>query len=400
MKEAEIFEVYKLSNYKIGKVRLNFKRYLYSAVDWNDPLICLQGARGVGKTTLLLQKIKESTDRKTTLYVSLDSIWLDLFEVYELVRYHWEHGGTRVVLDEVHYLKGWQKLIKNLADDFPEMKFAYTGSSLLKIKAGGGDLSRRQCEFYLNGLSFREYLELEGVLKHEAIKLEDILVRHEEIAEEITAAIKVLPHWERYFKEGYYPFYRDVPSGYAQRLVQTVNQVLESDWPSVEDVSIATIRRARKMLRILARRPPQTPKMNELYDELETDRKQGLKILNALVDARLLIFFSSDRESLKTLSSPDKVFCENPNLAYAFAADANVGTARECWIINQLKVGHEALYPKKGDVEVDGKYLLEVGGKNKGFEQIADVTDSFVVNDGVERGVGNKIPLWMFGFLY
>lgn len=400
MKEADVLEVYKLSNYKIGKVRLGFKRYLYPVVDWDDPLICLQGARGVGKTTLLLQKIKESADRKTTLYVSLDSIWLDLREVYELVRYHWEHGGTRVVLDEVHYLKGWQKLIKNLADDFPEMKFAYTGSSLLKIKAGGGDLSRRQREFYLNGLSFREYLELEGVLKREAIALEDLLARHEEISEEITAAIKVLPQWERYFKEGYYPFYRDVPSGYAQRLVQTVNQVLESDWPSVEEVSIATIRRARKMLRILARRPPQTPKMNELYDELETDRKQGLKILNALVDARLLIFFSSDRESLKTLSSPDKVFCENPNLAYALATDANVGTARECWIVNQLKVGHEALYPKKGDIEIDGKYLLEVGGKSKGFDQIADMPNSFVVNDGVEVGVGNKIPLWLFGFLY
>lgn len=400
MKEADILEVYRLSNFKIGKVKLAFKRYLYPLIDWSDPLICLQGARGVGKTTLLLQKIKESADRKTTLYVSLDSIWLDLREVYELVRYHWEHGGTRVVLDEVHYLKGWQKLIKNLVDDFSEMKFAYTGSSMLKLKAGGGDLSRRQREFYLNGLSFREYLELEGVLKREAISLEDILARHEEIASEITSSIKVLPLWEHYFKEGYYPFYRDVPGGYAQRLVQTVNQVLESDWPSVEDVSIATIRRARKMLRILARRPPQTPKMNELYDELETDRKQGLKILNALVDARLLTFFSSDRESLKALSSPDKVFCENPNLAYALASDANIGTARESWIVNQLAVGHEALYPKKGDVEIDGKYLLEVGGKGKGFDQIADMPNSYVVNDGVERGVGNKIPLWLFGFLY
>lgn len=154
------------------------------------------------------------------------------------------------------------------------------------------------------------------------------------------------------------------------------------------------------MLRILARRPPQTPKMNELYDELETDRKQGLKILNALVDARLLMFFSSDRESLKALSSPDKVFCENPNLAYAIASDANIGTARESWIVNQLTVGHVVLYPKKGDVEVDGKVLLEVGGKGKGFDQIADMSNSFVVNDGVEVGVGNKIPLWLFGFMY
>ena len=400
MSEADFQEIYQLSNQKIARTRLTFKRYLYPQVDWADPLICLKGARGVGKTTLLLQKIKESEDRKTTLYVSLDSIWLDLKEVYQLVRHHSEHGGTRVVLDEVHYLEGWQRLIKNLADDFPEMRIAYTGSSLLKLKAGGGDLSRRQREFRLNGLSFREYLVMEGAVEREALSLEDVLRNHLDVAQEIASEVKILPHWEKYFRGGYYPFYRKYPGGYSQRVLQVVNQVLESDWPSVEDVSVATIRRARKMLRILARRPPQTPKMNELYAELDTDRKQGLKILNALVDAGLLLFFSSDRESLKALSSPDKVFCDNPNLAYALAADADIGTARESWFVNQLRVNHETLYPKCGDVEVDGKYLFEVGGKGKGFDQIADIPDSFVANDGVEVGCGNRIPLWLFGFLY
>ena len=400
MTEADFQEIYKLSYQKIARTRLTFKRYLYPQVDWSDPLICLKGARGVGKTTLLLQKIKESDDRKTTLYVSLDSIWLDLKEVYQLVRYHSEHGGTRIVLDEVHYLEGWQRLIKNLADDFPEMRIAYTGSSLLKLKAGGGDLSRRQREFHLNGLSFREYLVMEGVVEPAALSLEEILANHQDVALEITSDMKILPHWEKYFKSGYYPFYRKYAGGYSQRVLQAVNQVLESDWPSVEDVSVTTIRRARKMLRILARRPPQTPKMNELYAELDTDRKQGLKILNALVDARLLIFFSSDRESLKTLSSPDKVFCDNPNLAYALTADADIGTARESWFVNQLRVNHEALYPKRGDVEVDGRWLFEIGGAGKGFEQIKDLPDSYVVNDGVEIGHGNKIPLWLFGFLY
>jgi len=147
------------------------------------------------------------------------------------------------------------------------------------------------------------------------------------------------------------------------------------------------------MLRILARRPPQTPKMNELYVELDTDRKQGLKILHALVDAGLLIFLSSDRESLKTLSSPDKVFCDNPNLAYALAADADIGTAREAWFVNQLRVNHEPLYPKKGDAEVDSRWLFEIGGRGKGFDQIKDLPDSYVVNDGVVVGFGSKIPL-------
>ena len=400
MSDTNFEEIYRVSNEKIARTRLAFKRYLYDDVDWNDPLVCLKGARGVGKTTLLLQKIKEAPDRKTTLYVSLDSIWLDLREVYQLVRYHSEHGGTRVVLDEVHYLDGWQKLVKNLVDDFPEMKFAYTGSSLLKLKAGGGDLSRRQREFVLNGLSFREFLTMEGALARSAIPLDELLANHIDIAQSIASEVKILPLWERYFKAGYYPFYRAFAGGYAQRVLQTANQVLESDWPSVEDVSVATIRRARKMLRVLAGRPPQTPKMNELYAELDTDRKQGLKILHALVDAGLLIFFANDRASLKTLSSPDKVYCDNPNLAYALTPDADVGTAREAFFLNQLRVGHETVYPKRGDVEVDGKFLFEIGGRGKGFDQIKDEPNSFVVNDDVEVGVGNKIPLWLFGFLY
>jgi len=400
MTNDDLQQIFTLSSQKISRVRLTFKRYLYPYIDWSDPLICLKGARGVGKTTLLLQKIKESQDRKTTLYVSLDSIWLDLRELYQLVRYHSEHGGTRVVLDEVHYLEGWQRLIKNLSDDFPEMKFAYTGSSLLQLKAGGGDLSRRQREFHLNGLSFREYLAMEGLLSRPPAPLQNILRNHLDIEQDIVSDLKILPHWEKYFRSGYYPFYRNCASGYPQRVLQTVNQVLESDWPSVENVSVSTIRRARKMLRILARRPPQTPKMNELYAELDTDRKQGLKILHALVDADLLIFFASERESLKCLSAPDKVFCENPNLAYALAADADIGTARESWFVNQLRVNHVTRYPKRGDVEVDGSYLFEIGGKGKGFGQINDLPDSYVVNDGVEVGFGNKIPLWLFGFLY
>lgn len=400
MQETNFEEIYRLSGQKIARVSLGFKRYLYPQIDWSDPLICLKGARGVGKTTLLLQKIKESEDRKTTLYVSLDSIWLDPRDVYQLVRHHYERCGTRVVLDEVHYMDGWQRLIKNLCDDFPGLRIAYTGSSLLKLKAGGGDLSRRQREFCLNGLSFREYLEMENAGKFGAMTLQEIIDGHEDVGRQIVSGLKILPHWEKYFRSGYYPFYRDCPGGYSHRLLQAVNQTLESDWASVEDVSATTVRRARKMLRILAGRPPQTPKMNALYGELDTDRKTGLKILHALADAELLILFASAKNTLKTLSAPDKMYCNNPNLAYALTPDADIGSAREAWFINQLRVGHEVLYPKAGDVEVDGASVFEIGGRGKGFGQIKDVPGSYVANDGVETGYGNKIPLWMFGFLY
>ena len=397
----EIEEIYQLSRAKVAKVSLEYKRYIYDQVNWDDRLVCIKGARGVGKTTLLRQKIRESADRATTLYISLDAVWLDLRELYNLVRYHSEHGGTRVVLDEVHYLEKWQQLIKNLYDDFPEMKFAYTGSSMLKLKAGGGDLSRRQAEYELNGLSFREFLILEGKLKAKAVPLAELLTCHQKLAEEIAnQGFPILVEWERYFKNGYYPFYREVKEKYHERIIQCVNQVLESDWPSVKEVSPATIRRARKMLRILASWPPQLPDLVKLYEQLETDRKQGLKILYALEQAGLLVFLSKGKAKLKTLASPDKIFCDNPNLMYALCPNADIGSARESFVLNQLKVGHEVEYPQKGDVAIDGKWLLEIGGKGKGFDQIADLPNSFVAADELEVGGGNKIPLWLFGFLY
>ena len=402
IENEDIERIYRISDEKIAKTTVDFKRYLYDQIDWDDRLICLKGARGVGKTTLLRQKIRESADRRTTLYVSLDSIWLDVKDVYRLVEYHAQHGGTRVVLDEVHYLEGWQRLIKNLVDDFEDMKFAYTGSSMLRIKAKGGDLSRRQAEYEMNGLSFREFLRLDGGRDFPSVALEEVLQNHVEIAERIAGgdSFKVLTEWNRYFKGGYYPFYRSARAKYGERIIQAVNQVLESDWPAVEEVTASTVRKARKMLRILAALPPQTPDMTKLYAELETDRKQGLKIIYALERAGLIVMLSRDREKLDNLSSPEKMFCDNPNLMYALYPSADIGSAREAYVLNQLKVLHEVSYPRIGDVLIDGKWLIEIGGKNKGFDQIAGIPGSFVAADGIEIGRGNKIPLWLFGFLY
>ena len=364
-------------------------------------MIGLRGARGVGKTTLLLQKILESgVERDTSLYLSLDNVWLDVKEIYLLAEHHVQHGGTRLVLDEVHYVKDWQRIIKNLYDDFSGLRIAYTGSSLLRLKARQGDLSRRQVGYELPGLSFREFLKFEGVMDRGPIPLGDILSGHLEIAREITRKVKILPLFERYFRFGYYPFFREGVAKYEERIRQVVNQTLDSDWPSVEDITTETIRKARKMLRILAALPPQTPKMNRLYAELDTERQHGLKILYALERAGLLNLLASDFDALDNLSSPEKIYCENTNLMYALTSDADIGTARETFFANQVSNGHVLTYPKKGDFLVDGRWLFEIGGKGKGFAQIKDMPDSYVVNDGVEVGIGNKIPLWLFGFMY
>ena len=401
MTSDDIERLYRISSEKVGDCQLAQKRFCYDDIVWSDRLIGLKGARGVGKTTLLLQKIRESgKEAESTLYVSLDSVWLDAKELYTLAEYHVQHNGTRLVLDEVHYLAEWQRILKNIYDDFKELKVAYTGSSMLKIKASQGDLSRRLIDYEMPGLSFREFLEFEGAYSCPTLSLDDILRNHVEIAREIRRKIRVLPYFERYLEAGYYPFYREEASHYADRIVKSVNQTLESDWPAVENVTAETVRKARKMLRILAEMPPQTPKMNLLYEQLGTVRPQGLKILYALERAGLVKLLAADYESLENLASPEKIYCENTNLMHALVPHPDTGTMRETFFVNQLSNGHRLTYPKRGDFLVDDKFLFEVGGKGKTFRQIKDVPDSYVVNDGVEVGFGNKIPLWLFGFLY
>jgi len=228
-----------------------------------------------------------------------------------------------------------------------------------------------------------------------------VLGRHRELARETTRGIKILPLFKRYLESGYYPFYKESPSGYAERIFAVVNKVLDSDLPTIEDVTPPTIRKTKKMLAVLASSCPQEPNMSKLYRELETDRNQGVKMLDILERARLLMLVSSGKDKLDNLSRPEKIYCDNTNLMSALCGEADVGTMRETFFVNQLRAaGYDVRLSPKGDFKVDGRWLFEVGGKGKGFGQIKDVPDSYVVNDEVEIGLGNKIPLWLFGFLY
>ena len=232
------------------------------------------------------------------------------------------------------------------------------------------------------------------------MSLEELLTDHVRIATEIVGKVKILPLFKTYLRSGYYPFYKEVRNGYEFRIREIVDEVLEKDYPAIEEVSVATIRKTRKMLMVLAASCPQTPNMSRLYQELETDRNQGLKMLSALEDAGLLKLLSTESKKVKTMSRPDKIYCDNTNLMHALHPTSDVGTERETFFLNQLSIVHDVTYPEKGDFLVDGKFLFEVGGAGKGFSQIADVPDSYVVNDDVEIGFGCKIPLWLFGFLY
>lgn len=401
MEYSDIKSLYDNSIRKILSVNTEFKRYLYPMINWNNRLIGIKGVRGIGKTTLVLQHIKENfKELEAVLYVSLDDLWFASHSVMDLVDYHVTHGGTHIFMDEIHRHDHWQTLIKNIYDRYDDLYVVYTGSSMLELDAKEGDLSRRLRAYELYGMSFREFLWFEGVTQLQPVPLVELLQDHLHLAVDLTSKVKILPLFEKYLRCGYYPYYAEEGDGFLQRLQGTVRQVLESDLPAVGDVSFATIQKIKKMLMILAQRVPQTPKMNELYAQLETGRDQGLKMLNLLDRAGLVSLLSTEAKSLKQLSKPDKIYLGNPNLMNCLSSNVDTGTLRETFFNNQLRMNHSTVLPLKGDFLVDGKWLFEVGGKSKDFSQIKDEPDSFLALDGMEFGHGNRIPLWMFGLLY
>lgn len=386
---------------KLAATDLTFKRYLYDQINWEVRMIGIKGARGVGKTTLLLQRIKLAfSDPNEAFYVSLDDFWFQNHTLNELAQWLNSRGVTNLFLDEVHKYPKWSQALKNLYDDYPEIRIVYTGSSMLEIDHSKADLSRRQTLYTLNALSFREFLSFEGVLQMPALSLDDLLQNHVAKAMEIVSKIKVLRHFDEYLRHGCYPFYKESGDDFLLRLDETAQVVLEMDLPAVEEVTYQTIQKAKSLLMIIARNVPLEPNIQTLVSELETTRDLCLKLLYALDRAGLLLLLTDEPKSYKHLVKPKKIYLGNPNLMYAFAPPAEVGTMRETFFLNQVGAIAEVVMPKQGDFKVNGKHLFEVGGSNKTFDQIANVPDSYLAIDDVEYGYGNRIPLWMFGLLY
>ena len=401
MEQAEIQPLYDSYHRKIAKIDLRFKRYLYSQINWKARIISIKGARGVGKTTLLLQHITENYEEiDQTLYTSLDNLWFATHSLMDLVDWADRHGISRLYLDEVHRYEGWFQALKNIYDDYPDMSIVYTSSSLLVLDNATVDMSRRQTSYILYGLSFREYLELEGIFNTKSIPLNDILMHHVRKAMEIVGSIKVTPLFEAYLSHGYYPFYRESMEDFPSRLRETVTVVIDSDLPSVENITYETLQKVKKLLMIISEHVPFEPNMSELWRQLSTDNESGLKMLYALNKAQVLALLTAKTKNYKSLTKPDKIFLGNPNLMHVLCPKVDKGNERETFFISQMRVLHDVSYPKQGDFLIDDKHLFEVGGKGKTFEQIADVPDSYLAVDDTEVGSGSRIPLWMFGFLY
>ena len=304
-------------------------------------------------------------------------------------------------IDEVHKYPNWSQEIKNIYDDYPDVKIVFTGSSLLEILNARADLSRRAIIYRMQGLSFREYLAIENGIQLPILKLEEILNNHIYVSQEILQSIKPFQYFDSYLKMGYYPFYKEEKELFNQRLTEVVNMILEIELPLLRNLEIAYIHKIKQLLVILTESVPFTPNITKISSRIGINRITLLNYLHYLEEAELTINLNTEAGGISKLQKPTKLYLNNTNLMFVLQNEIlNLGTLRELFFANQLKYKHSLTIPQSGDFLIDNKYTVEIGGKDKTFKQIEMIENAYVVADDIEFGFGNKIPLWLFGFLY
>lgn len=386
----------------IHEVSLDFKRYLFAQINWENRLIGVKGARGTGKTTLLLQRLKESQlPISQKAYFSLDDIYFSGNRLTDTVKTFYQQGGKLLVLDEVHKYPTWSQEIKNLYDRYRDLEIIFTGSSIIDIAKQEGDLSRRALMYELKGLSYREYLTYTYGLVLPSIELEKLLFEKESIRSNFPTDFKPLRYFQEYLKQGYYPYQSEDKLGYYQRIKQQTRLIVEYDMAELKGFDIRHAKKMLQLLFVVAQQVPFKPNINKLAEKTGIHRNSINNYLYFLEEARLLSLLQSSGNSTAILQKPEKIFLENTNLLYALSEESPaIGTVRELFFNNQVGVNHTISYPKAGDFLVDSKYIFEIGGKNKDAKQVSAIENSWLVKDDLEYPVGKSIPLWLFGFLY
>lgn len=387
---------------RVQQTTLDFSRSLMADIDWEARLIGIKGARGVGKTTLLLQYIKKNLPiNNETLFVSLDDIWFAAHTLSDLVDAFIKKGGNYLFLDEVHTYPKWAQELKNIYDNYPELKIVFTSSSLLEILNARADLSRRAVVYTLQGLSYREYLNLITGKNFTVYTLKDLLANHTTIAQQINAEIRPLQYFDAYLKNGYYPFFKEGITLYNRRLEEVINLIIEVELPQLRNIEVAYINKIKQLLHIIAQSVPFMPNISKLSTRIGINRNTLVGYLYFLQEAHIIKNLYKDAKGITQLQKPDKIYLENTNLQYVFANDhTDTGAMRETFFVNQIAYGHLTEYTHQGDFVVDRAYTFEVGGSNKTNKQIASVANAYVAADNLEYGYAHKIPLWLFGFLY
>jgi predicted AAA+ superfamily ATPase len=387
----------------ISQVSMDIVRENINTINWNKPLIAIRGSRGVGKTTLMRQYIRShyGVDAGEALYCVMDSMYftthslLDLCERFNII------GGKHLFLDEVHKYPNWSKEIKEINDLYPNIKIAFTGSSLLQILNADADLSRRVLSYSMTGLSFREYLQFYHGINLPSFTLQHILSNADEVCSAVNAVCHPQKMFEEYLRVGYYPFYDGNETEYYSRIENVISYIIEQEMVQFCNIDPAYTRKLKAMLLFLANNVPYEVNIAKLASYLEINKNTVLGYLSSMHRAELIQLLYSDNKSVTKMQKPDKIFLQNTNTLCALSEDVKIGTLRECFVVNQLSSKHSVEYSKlQGDFKVDGKWIFEVGGPDKSFDQIADVPNSYILADSIEFPVGNKLPIWLVGLTY
>ena len=376
-----------------------YKRFLYNKIDFKERLLGIIGARGAGKTTLLLQYLKEESKKKT-LYVMADHPLVVEKGLLEIADAFQKVGGEVLIIDEIHKIKEFEIDLKLIYDSFWGLQVIFTGSNALAIDHAKADLSRRAIIYRLPVLSFREYLELESSKVLPSYNLEEIIHNHSTLAIEILSQIKPLAYFEEYLKHGAYPFYKDGAESYLKKLLMATTQVLSSDLPAIYKIEYDKINALKKMMVMLCQSEPFDINISKLCGAVELNQKTLYKYLSILEAGGLIRILGAKSNGVSIISKPEKLYLDNTNLFSIFCSTPKNGTIRETFFASQLSFEHQLSYPKSGDFMVDEKHIFEVGGRSKTKKQIKELESAYVVSADIEVGSMNKIPLWLFGFLY
>lgn len=387
----------------LQSVKTDFKRSHYNKINWNSRAICILGARGTGKSTLMLQYLKENLLLDQSLYLSLDDLFFKQNSLVDLAERFYQLGGRNLLLDEVHKYEDWQSAVKNIYDFYPDLKLIISGSSILALQKSKADLSRRLVYYELPELSFREYLSLKLKIELEKYDLNKILKDHQKLIDPILTSVPdVMLHFEHYKKTGAYPFFLEDERDYVSKINQLINVIIDYDLPEGKDISTSTQAKLKKLLYLISTSVPFSPNITKLAEKTDTTRPRLLEMLHMLEVSKLIKSLRSSSKGISMMNKPDKIYLSNTNLIYALALEnQNSGNIRETFFYNQLEnSGATLTTAKNGDFLINNQFEFEVGGKNKTFDQIANIPNSYIAADEMLHGVGNKIPLYLFGFLY
>lgn len=370
-----------------------FKRYLYPHVKWDNRMLGIVGPRGVGKTTLLLQRILEAHGSEA-LYVTLDHMWFASHTLFDTAEAFNKAGGTHLFVDEVHKYEGWSRELKAIYDSFPDMHVYFTGSSVLDIERGEADLSRRAPRYVMQGLSFREYLAIRHGIEAPLLTLDQVLGG----GASIPGVRHPLPLFYDYLRCGYYPFGSDLD--FDTELNQVITRTLEVDIPQFANMNAATGRRLKKLMSVVSTLAPFKPSFNKLASQIQVSRNNVEEYLGYMEKAGMITQLKTGAHGIGALSKVEKVYLDNTNLIYCLSSGSeDIGSVRETFFYNQLRVGYDVTSSAVADFEVEGA-TFEIGGPGKTGFQVKDVSSAYVVKDGIEAGWGNVVPLWAFGLLY